>query len=178
MKESVLGRFWFRLKAKILAEHASPTYVARGWALGMFIGCFIPFGLQLLVSVPLSFVLRASKVGATMGTLITNPVTIFFLYPAQTWVGSRLLGTPLTWDYLVEVCGRLAKISLFTREGWQTLSDIGSRVLGGFFLGGFLLAVLLTPITYLVVYRMVLLNQRLVQYRRARRFAREEKQAL
>jgi len=152
---ALFGEFWRSLKEKILSEHASPDFVARGWALGMFIGCAVPFGLQLMVAVPLSFLLKCSKIGATVGTLVTNPVTIVFIYPAQTWVGCHLIGSPLSWSYLEEACSKLATVNLFRAEGWQVLAEVGGRVLAGYFLGGFLLAFLLTPPTYVLVRRLV-----------------------
>ena len=82
---------------KIVRENATPEYVARGWAIGMFYGCFIPFGLQLICSVPTAFALKGSKIGASVGTLLTNPVSIFFIYPAQCWVGSKIIGKDLSY---------------------------------------------------------------------------------
>ena len=76
------------LYAKIVRDDGSPSYIARGWAIGMFIGCVIPMSAQLVISIPLSFVLRGSKIGAALGTFITNPVTVLFIYPAQCWVGN------------------------------------------------------------------------------------------
>jgi len=148
---------WLRdLKRQMVREPLPTKRIAAGWALGMFGGCFIPFGMQLIVTVPLSIWWRVSKIGATVGTLITNPVTIFFIYPAQCWVGSRLIGSPLSWEYLQdEVYGKLAKASVFSAEGWRILADLGGRVLGGFFAGGFLLAIVMTPITYFVVLEIV-----------------------
>jgi len=144
------------LREQMVREPLSPARIAAGWALGMFGGCFIPFGMQLVVTVPLSIWWRVSKIGATVGTLITNPVTIFFIYPAQCWVGSRLIGSPLSWEYLRgEVYGKLVHASVFSAEGWQVLADLGGRVLGGFFAGGLLLALIMTPITYFAVLRIV-----------------------
>ena len=115
----------------------------------MFIGCSIPFGLQLLVSVPLAIMMRVSRIGATVGTLITNPVTIFFIYPAQTWVmynilfGSREMGElPTEW----------------TRESVMALSG---PVIISFFLGGLALALILSPITYFIVKRIVIKYRKL-----------------
>ena len=79
-----LRSYWQDLRARMLRDPMPPERVAAGWALGMFIGCTIPFGLQLVVSVPLSVLLRVSKIGATVGTLVTNPLSIVVLYPAQT----------------------------------------------------------------------------------------------
>lgn len=82
---------WQALRRQMVKDPLPPEDVAAGWALGMFIGCAIPFGLQLIVSIPLAMMMRVSKIGATVGTLITNPLTIFFIYPAQTWVMYNLL---------------------------------------------------------------------------------------
>jgi len=135
--------FLRELREKMVRDPLPPEDVAGGWALGMFVGCAIPFGLQLLVSIPLAFMLRVSKVGATVGTLITNPVTIFFIYPAQTWVvynlffGQREMGElPMEW----------------TRE---TVMKLSGPVMASFFLGGLFLALILTPITYFIVKRIV-----------------------
>ena len=140
---------WRALREQMVRDPMSPERVAAGWALGMFIGCSIPFGLQLVVSVPLSFLLKVSKIGATVGTLITNPVSIFFIYPAQTWVmynilfGNREMGElPTEW----------------TRESVMALSG---PVIISFFLGGLALALILSPITYFVVKRIVIRYRKL-----------------
>ena len=144
-----LRSYWHDLWAKMVKDPLPPEDVAAGWALGMFIGCSIPFGLQLVVSVPLAIMMRVSKVGATVGTLITNPVTIFFIYPAQTWVmynilfGNREMGElPTEW----------------TRESVMALSG---PVIISFFLGGLALALILSPITYFIVKRIVIRYRKL-----------------
>ena len=144
-----LRSYWHDLKVKMVGDPLPPEDVAAGWALGMFIGCSIPFGLQLIVSVPLAIMMRVSKVGATVGTLITNPVTIFFIYPAQTWVmynilfGHREMGElPTEW----------------TRESVMAMSG---PVIISFFLGGLALALILSPITYFIVKRIVIRYRKL-----------------
>lgn len=133
------------LREKMIRDPLPPEDVAAGWALGMFVGCAVPFGLQLVVSVPLALMMRVSKVGATLGTLITNPVTIFFIYPAQTWFVNRVLfDGSLTFGRLVEV-----------EWSWEAVRKLGAEAMVSFFLGGFLLAIVLTPVTYFVVRRLV-----------------------
>ena len=139
-----LSAYLRNLREKMVKDPLPPEDVAAGWALGVFIGFSIPFGLQLIVSVPLALMMRVSKVGATLGTFVTNPATIFFLYPAQTWVvynllfGSREMGElPTEW----------------TRKSVMALSG---PVLISFFLGGLALAMLLSPLTYHVVKRIVI----------------------
>ena len=143
-----LRSYWRDLRAKMVRDPLPPEDVAAGWALGMFVGCSIPFGLQLVVSVPLAMMMRVSKIGATVGTLITNPVTIFFIYPAQTWVmynllfGDREMGElPTEW----------------TRQSVMALSG---PVIISFFLGGLALALILSPVTYFIVKRIVIRHRK------------------
>lgn len=133
------------LREKIVKEPLSPNRVAAGWALGMFVGCSIPFGLQLIISVPLAIMMRVSKIGATVGTLITNPVTIFFIYPAQTYVMNLLLfDGSLSFDRLMDL-----------EWTWDTVRKLGTEAMASFFIGGFVLAIILTPITYFIVKSIV-----------------------
>ena len=138
---------YFRLlRRKIVRERLPPESIAAGWALGMFVGCAIPFGMQLVISIPLAMMMRVSKLGATLGTFITNPVTIFFIYPAQTYVVNRLLfGGSLSYESLAAM-----------EWSWQAVQKLGADVMASFFLGGFMLAMVMTPLTYFFVWRLVL----------------------
>lgn len=140
---------WRLLREKMVSEPLPVERVAAGWALGMFIGCAIPFGLQLMVSVPLALMMRVSKLGATLGTLITNPVTIFFIYPAQTYAVNHLLfGGSLSWDRLMNV-----------EWTWEAVCRLGAEAMASFFLGGIFLGCIMTPLTYFAVKRMVELHR-------------------
>ena len=86
-----VGSYLRRLREKMVRDPLPPEDIAAGWTLGVFIGCAIPFGLQLIISIPLAMMMRVSKIGATLGTFVTNPVTIFFIYPAQTFVVNKML---------------------------------------------------------------------------------------
>ena len=160
-----------RLRRLIVREPLPPESIAAGWALGMFIGCAVPFGLQLVIAIPLSAMMRVSKLGATLGTFITNPVTIIFIYPAQCWVGSRLLRSPFTWEYLRGVCAKLTEISLFAPDTWGVLAQLGGKVLCSFFFGGFVNAAVLSPITYFVIKGLVVSHRRRKAVRLERRRA-------
>ena len=148
-KRIFLGRLAV-LRRKILKERLPPEDIAGGWALGMFIGCAIPFGLQLIIAIPLAMMMRVSKLGATLGTFVTNPVTIFFIYPAQTFVVNKLLFSgSLTYSKLAE-----------TEWCWRSVRTLGGEIMASFFLGGFLLAMVMTPITYFAVKGLVVRHRR------------------
>ena len=145
-----LGAFFRLIRRKMVRDPLPPEDVAAGWALGMFVGCSVPFGLQLIVSVPLAMMMRVSKVGATVGTFITNPLTIWIIYPAQTMAMGWLLGRDFSWDYILKAMRGVAKNS-----DWKTLLSLSGDVVVCFLLGGLALAIILTPITYFAVRTMV-----------------------
>ena len=138
------------LYIRIVKEKASPQYIARGWAIGMFYGCMIPFGLQLVCSIPTAFLLKGSKIGATLGTLITNHITIFFIYPVQCYVGNHLIGGNLSYEKVSE-----AMQQIISAQSYQALMALGWDLVISFFVGGLLLTLIMTPLTYVAVYKMV-----------------------
>ena len=157
LRKRALARF-AHLRRKILKERLPPEDIAGGWALGMFIGCAVPFGIQLMIAIPLAIMMRVSKLGATLGTFITNPVTIFFIYPAQTFVMNKILfGGTLTYTKLAE-----------TEWCWSAVRSLGAEIMASFFLGGIVLAAILTPVTYLVVKRFVIAHRRRVERKQER----------
>lgn len=144
MRERVVA-YWRVLRRKIIRDPLPVEAVAGGWALGMFIGCSIPFGFQLIVSIPLAMMLRLSKIGASVGTLITNPVTIFIIYPVQTWVINWLFfDGSLSFERLMEM-----------EWTWESVRWLGADAMMSFFIGGIVLALILSPITYFIVKRIV-----------------------
>ena len=153
-----------RLYARMIHEKAPPEYIARGWAIGMFIGCLVPFGFQLLVSIPLSFTLKGSKVGAVLGTFITNPLTVFFIYPAQSWIADRLFFS-----------GRLSYSHLCNVEwSYDAVMELGAEAVQAFFVGGFLFAVVLTPLTYWGVLKLVRRHRRRIAVQKAKAAGRSK----
>lgn len=135
---------------RIVKERKSAEFIARGWAIGVFVGSVIPFGVQIYIALPLSLLLKGSKIGALTGTLISNPLTIFFLYPAQCWVGSRLLGKDISWEAISE-----AMKGVLTHQDWSSLSQLSGHLVTSFFAGGLILAAVATPITYFTILSLV-----------------------
>ena len=149
-KKIYLKRKMLKLYAKIVREKADSKYIARGWAIGMFCGCLIPFGLQLIVSIPASFVLRGSKIGATVGTLLTNHFTVFIIYPVQCYVGNLIMGSPFSWGDVQN-----AMNSVLKEQSFESLWALGWQVVCAFFIGGAILTAIMTPLTYMGVKKFV-----------------------
>ncbi len=158
-----IKRWSQKLYLRMVREKASDEYIARGWAIGMFFGCASPFGFQLVLSIPVSFLLKGSKIGATFGTLLTNQFTIFFIYPIQCWVGDRLIGGNISYETI-----KKAMQNVIHEQSFKALMEIGSELAAAFFIGGLLLAVITTPTTYWLV-KFLVRKYRAGKARRAER---------
>ena len=163
-KSSRLRRKIHYYYLKMVKERGTPEYIARGWAIGMCIGWIMPIGTQLLFSIPLSFALRGSKIGATIGTFATNPVTVFFIYPVQCWIGNLITGGSLSYAFIKDALKELLEEQ--TREALFRLSR---ELLTDFFVGGVVFALISTPITYFLVRSMVIGFRARMAVRRQRR---------
>ena len=109
----------------------------------MFYGCAIPFGFQLVLSIPTAIILKGSKIGATVGTFVTNHFSIFIIYPVQCWIGNRLLGGDLSYGAISHALREVVR-----EQSWDALVRIGEKLVAAFFVGGFLFAAIFTPLVY------------------------------
>ena len=161
---------WRKFYFKIVREKASPEYIARGWSIGMFFGCLIPIGGQLICSVPAAFLLKGSKIGAVLGTFLTNQITVFFIYPVQCYAGAKLIGLDLSYSDIKIKLKDIVTASNFSEFVTATKSLAGDLTVA-FFVGGAIMAVVLTPITYVAVKKMVVAYRIRTEKRRKKRRA-------
>ena len=161
---------WRKVYLKIVREKASPEYVARGWSIGMFFGCLIPIGGQLICSIPAALLLKGSTIGAVLGTFITNQITVFFIYPVQCYAGAKLIGLDLSYGDIKIKLKDIVDASNFSEFVSATKTLAGDLTLA-FFVGGAIMAVVFTPITYIVVKRTVVAYRIRTEKRRRKRLA-------
>ncbi len=147
-------RSWLRRSLQRLARHidyargylrrteASPRFLARGMAVGVFIGCFPFFGLQMVLSVFLAALLRGSKVLAAAGTWISNPLTSLPLYLFNYEVGRLLLGQSRS-------LGRLLQLS-----SWQALMQTSGELIYSLMLGSCLVGMITGLVSYGLTLRL------------------------
>ncbi|HDI60010.1 MAG TPA: DUF2062 domain-containing protein [Desulfobacteraceae bacterium] len=69
-----------------------PKEIARGFAVGLFIGFMPILGAQMLIAVPLAALFKSNKLAAAAGVWITNPVTAPVIYGLTYVLGSKLTG--------------------------------------------------------------------------------------
>ncbi len=168
MRKYLQWRTYRVLFLKLLRLQASPASLARGVALGLFIGFLIPMGLQILIVLPLAFLLKAAKIPAVACTFVTNHVTVFFIYPVQCWVGSYLMFHPISFASLR---GQLQ--GLIDAPDMQTamveVGRMGLQLGGAFFLGGTLFGIIAATAGYICTYNAAVQFQAKLAARRAAR---------
>ena|SRR3989344_5814984 len=67
--------------------NATPEDIARGLAVGVFVGMLPIYGVQILVAILLAQALGENKLAASIGTFITNPLTSIPIYLFNYKVG-------------------------------------------------------------------------------------------
>lgn len=111
---------------KLVRLRVEPDEIARGMALGLFIGMTPTFGVQMILALIFAFIFRQNRIAALIGVWNTNPVTAPFIYGTEYEVGRVLLGMPYP-DANIEFTFEAMK-----QLGWQLASPLclGSLVLG------------------------------------------------
>ena len=145
----------YKLYLKIVKAEGSPDSIARGVAVGLVVGLILPIGFQTLPALALAFLLKANKVLSWTFTCVSNPATVFILYPFQCWIGSYLIFKPLSLDSFSSRFSALAEAATWA-EKFRALGTLGLDVMIPFFAGGIFLALICAPAGYVISRRLVL----------------------
>jgi uncharacterized protein (DUF2062 family) len=113
-----------------------PVEIARGMALGIFIGMTPTFGFQMAIAIFFAYLLRENRLAAVLGVWITNPVTAPFIYAAEYEAGRLILG--------------LEHVSLPTEFTWKAYTHLGWDILLPLWVGGVLSGVICGFIAYVI----------------------------
>ncbi len=115
-KPSSWKRRWRYYYWKFIRLRSTPNAMARGLAIGVFVGMFPMFGLQTLVAVGFATVARGNKWLAAIGTWISNPITDIPIVLLNLQVGRWLLQS--------HSAGNISLLS-----SWQDFAALGSELI-------------------------------------------------
>lgn len=142
-----------RLREWLLGFHGSPRQVARGLAIGIFVGLTPPLGLQMVAAAIIATLLHANRAAAIAAVWITNPFTALPIYAATYRVG--LLFVPHYKP--VSIRKRLTSVVVDEDGEWlnlaqqfRELTSLGTEVLVPMSLGGLFVGLLLACVVYLL----------------------------
>jgi len=82
------------LYLRFIRLRGTPEDVARGMALGVFIGITPTMGVQMPLAFFFAMLLKENKMAAIIGVWISNPMTAIPIYTYSFKIGKYLLGTP------------------------------------------------------------------------------------
>ncbi len=118
-----------------------PEEIAKGVALGIFVGMTPTFGFQMAIALFFAYLLKENRLAAILGVWITNPVTAPVIYSIEYEMGRILLSMP--------------RASLPAEFTWGAYADLGWDIMYPLWVGGTLAGVILGALAYFVTLRMV-----------------------
>ena len=145
---------YYYLKFVRLKGH--PSVLARGVAIGTFIGITPTIPFHTVMALGLSFILRGSKVAALLATfLVSNPLTFFPQYYLSWQIGNWLLPGKHSWEDVSELINLVVSGAKY-KETLVALSHVGINSLTVLIGGGIILALPITAVFYFVSYKFFL----------------------
>ena len=141
----------FKLKGlkRLFTLKGEPKVVAKGFALGSFVG-MLPFpGFQIIISATLASFLRFNKTAAIAGVFNTNLATGVFVFAFNYWLGKKILGIESAFRIPDKIGISFAK----------TIFEAGSDVFLSLLMGGFITGILAMFLGYYI--SLSLLNRKI-----------------
>ncbi|MGB3405711.1 MAG: DUF2062 domain-containing protein [Microcoleaceae cyanobacterium] len=143
VKKSSKRQWLHSLYLRIARMRGKPEYLARGLAAGVFAGCFPLFGLQIVLGVSLSVLVRGHKLLAAAGTWLSNPLTYIPIFLFNYHVGQWLLGA------------EELSISQDSLLAWDTIVELGAEFALTLLLGSFVVGIVSAITTYFVGVKVI-----------------------
>ncbi|QZT37197.1 DUF2062 domain-containing protein [Halosquirtibacter xylanolyticus] len=127
----------------------TPERIARGFALGSFIGMMPIPGFQVLVALGISTIIKVNKKAACVAVFNTNIATGAFVFAFNYWLGKNLLG--------IKSCFTMPdKIGL---NFITVIMEAGAEVFIAMTFGGLLTGIVAAFVTYFSIKRILLNKQ-------------------
>lgn len=126
---------------RFLRLRGTPDEIAKGFALGIFIGLTPTFGFQILIAIFFAILLRENKLAAAIGVWITNPLTAPFVYALEYETGRLLLG--------------LSRVKFPREMSFSALGSMSWEFLLPLCLGSLIYGIIITPLAYALSLRMI-----------------------
>lgn len=184
LREAVLPRRGWRRGIEYIAHRIrrlpdSPHRIALGFSCGVMMSFTPFFGLHLVGSMALAWLIGGNVLAAAIGQVVGNPFTLPFIAWISMTLGRRILGTGLTgrdFERVLHAFTLAAQglwetfLSLFGlgESQWQKITLIWSEVMLPYFVGG-LLPGLATSIVFYYLVRALVAAYQSARRRRAQR---------
>lgn len=164
-----------KLYFKVIHQEGTPESVGRGIAIGLFIGFILPIGLQTIPALVAAFFFKANKALTWLFTCVSNPASVFILYPIQCYTGSLLIFDPMSFSELEKQFANIAAAD-GVREVMNAFLDLGLDIIITFFVGGLFYGSIFAVLGYFTGARLVRLYRIRKEQRKAARKQMQQEQ--
>ena len=126
---------------KIMRIDDPPYKIARGVAIGVFMGIFPTFGLGIVFAIAAAYILKANRAAAVLGSFIMNPLTTPFF-----WAISSAVGAVILWEDKEVVMASIKNHNLLNGMGWAFLV---------YLVGSFVVSIVFAALSYFITKKWV-----------------------
>jgi hypothetical protein len=139
---------WVKIFLRLVRHPGTPESVGRGVAAGLFSALIIPVGHMPLAFL-LAILVRGARGSAVLATWIINPLTLSVVYPVQCYLGSFMIGSPLSYALIKKLV-----LDTMHTPSMETAGALGDELLASFLAGGLLLGFASAVIGYFLTTKM------------------------
>ncbi len=132
-----------KIKLKLLKLRGDPQRIARGFAIGTFVGMIPLPGFQVLISVTIAALFKWNKLAAGMAVFNTNILTGPFIFFFNYYLGAKILG----YD--------MSKTLTSFELSFGSFYHLGSDVFQSLLLGGIISGLVSSVLIYHVLIRFL-----------------------
>jgi len=132
----------------LLVLDADPKWIARSFAIGIFVGVSPFYGTHTLTVLVLIPLLRLHPMGAVVGCLLNPPVIAPFVYGLAFTIGALVMGLPLNSVHPPTNWGEIWQLA----SSWDTIMG----VLIPFMIGCTLVGIVAGAGAYVLLYRAII----------------------
>ncbi|MFW5707072.1 MAG: DUF2062 domain-containing protein [Bacteroidota bacterium] len=136
----------FKALKNIFTIEDDPKAVAKGFALGSFIGMMPIPGFQMMVSLGVATLFRLNKKAACIAVFNTNLATGAFVFSFNYWLGKKLLGVNPSFTIRDEIDFQFISI----------LFNAGSDVYLSMLAGGIVTGLLSAAVVYQILLKILM----------------------
>jgi uncharacterized protein (DUF2062 family) len=154
-----------RFYRRFLKLRGTSQQIAKGMALGLFIGMTPFLGFHTAMAIMFASLFKWSKIAAGLGVFITNPLTAPVIYTLTYRLGVLVTGFSDHHQWL----------KLFEPGGVIGLVKSSPMIIVDMLVGGGIIGLPLSIVGYYVTFAMVSSARNRMQRRRARRLSRRAK---
>lgn len=135
---------------RFIRLQGNPNVLARGVAVGIFIGITPTIPLHTILALLCAYIIRGSKIAALLATvLVSNPLTFFLQYYLAFRIGNWVTSENISWEKMTELMDALSSGASFS-ESFTALGHMGMKTLAILLIGGSILAIPFTIASYVL----------------------------